>query len=57
MNTTTDRQGHCGSLRAAIATTLAVLLTAWSANTLADRPSPEAFQMMAIEDSAHGELV
>lgn len=57
MNTTTDRKGHCGSLRAAIATTLAVLLTAWSANARAVQASPDAFQMMAIEDSAHGKLV
>lgn len=57
MNTTTDRKGHCGSLGAAIAKTLAVLWTAWSANALADRPTPEAFHMMAIEDSAYGQLV
>ena len=57
MNITTDRKGHCGPLRAAIATTLAVLLTAWSANALADRPSLDTFQMMAVEDSAQGKLV
>lgn len=52
MNTTTHRKIHCGPLGTAVA----VLLAAWSSTAIAD-DDKAAFRMMAIENTAQGDLV